>query len=177
MGRVIAIASGKGGVGKTTFASNLGVGLTKRGKKTVVVDMDMGLRNIDVMLGMETGVINHLGDYFEGSLDWMDCLTEDERYPGLSVLAAAQNQEDSLMTEESYAALIRELREAFDMVIIDAPAGIGSYFRLAVTSADATVNPQLLQIYIGESANTGWGAAATATWSCSRTHREATWTG
>jgi septum site-determining protein MinD len=136
MGRVIAITSGKGGVGKTTFSANLGVGLSRRGKKTVLVDMDMGLRNVDVMLGMETAVVNHLGDYFEGGLDWEDCLTTDERYPGLSVLAAAQNLDPSLITEESFSYLIGELKEAFDIVVIDAPAGIGSYFRLAISQAD-----------------------------------------
>ena len=109
MGRVIAITSGKGGVGKTTFSANLGVGLSRRGKKTVLVDMDMGLRNVDVILGMETAVVNHLGDYFEGGLDWEDCLTTDERYPGLSVLAAAQNLDPSLITEESFSYLIGEL--------------------------------------------------------------------
>ena len=72
MGRVITIASGKGGVGKTTITANLGVALTKADKKVVLVDMDMGLRNIDVTLGMENLVMDHLGDYFEGGMDWQD---------------------------------------------------------------------------------------------------------
>ncbi len=136
MGRVIVIASGKGGVGKTTMTANLGIALTKQNKKTALLDMDMGLRNIDVMLGMENRVLDHLGDYFEGSLDWQEVLTTDERYPGLSVLAAAQNLDPSLVTEDSFARLIHELKENFDLILIDAPAGIGPFFRLAIGQAD-----------------------------------------
>ncbi|MBO4872387.1 MAG: septum site-determining protein MinD [Lachnospiraceae bacterium] len=136
MGRVITIASGKGGVGKTTMTANLGVALTKQGKKTVLVDLDMGLRNIDVILGMENLVLDHLGDYFEGSSDWQDVLIRDERYPDLALLAAAQNLDPSLITEESFLGLIRELKAAFDLILIDAPAGIGPMFQLAAAAAD-----------------------------------------
>ena len=139
MGRIIVIASGKGGVGKTTVAANLGVGLTKQGKQVALVDMDMGLRNIDVTLGMETCVINHLGDYFDGSLDWQEIVTRDERYPGLAVLAAAQEPEPSLMTQDSFHRLMTALKEAFDIVLIDAPAGIGPYFRLTLPDADEAI--------------------------------------
>lgn len=136
MGRVITIASGKGGVGKTTITANLGVALTKADKKVVLVDMDMGLRNIDVTLGMENLVMDHLGDYFEGGMDWQDILIRDERYPNLALLAAAQNLDSSLITEDSFLALIEKLKKEFDLILIDAPAGIGPYFRLAIAAAD-----------------------------------------
>ena len=136
MGRVITIASGKGGVGKSTMAANLGVGLTKLNKKTVLVDMDMGLRNIDVILGMENLVLDHLGDYFENGSDWHEVLVRDERYPNLAVLAAAQNIDPSLITEDAFLSLIDGLKKEFDLVLIDAPAGVGPFFSLAVSAAD-----------------------------------------
>ena len=136
MSRVIAIGSGKGGVGKTFTASNLAVGLTRQGKKVALLDMDMGLRNIDVTLGLETSVINHLGDYFSEGLPWEECVTEDERYPGLSLFAAAQMPRIEDITEEKLRTLLDALREAFDLILIDCPAGIGPYFRMTIRCAD-----------------------------------------
>jgi len=149
MGRVITIASGKGGVGKTTMAVGLGEALAAQGKKVLLVDLDMGLRNIDVLLGMETRVLNHLGDYFAGSLSWQEALTEDENRPGLYLLAASQNMDLSLVTEESMIKLCRELREAFDLVLLDCPAGVGHYFQIACACADEGIvvtNPSITAV-------------------------------
>lgn len=136
MGRIIVIASGKGGVGKTTTAVNLGVGLSREGKKVMLVDLDAGLRNVDVVLGLETVVLNHLGDYFDGSLSWQEALTEHECYPGLHLLAAPQSIDLSLVTDDSFRILMEELRVAYDIILLDCPAGIGPYFRMAIGCAD-----------------------------------------
>ena len=136
MSRVIAIGSGKGGVGKTTAAANLGVALAAAGKKVVLVDLDLGLRNIDVMLGLETVVLNHLGDVLSGRLTLEEALTTDERYPGLSLLAASQQTDLSLFTKEAVCSVTEKLKESFDVVIMDSPAGIGPLFDLAIAGAD-----------------------------------------
>ncbi len=136
MARVIVIASGKGGVGKTTIAANLGVCLGQAGRRTVLVDLDLGLRNIDVMLGLETVVLNHLGDYFEERMSAEEAATTDERYPGLSVLAAPQTMNPAGLEPGKLEKLIGELRETYDVILVDAPAGVGPVFAEAIRLAD-----------------------------------------
>lgn len=136
MARVIVIASGKGGVGKTTIAAGIGADLGAMNKKTVLIDLDMGLRNIDVLLGMETQVLNHWGDYISGRLPLEECLTSDERFPGLSLLAAAQNEEGLALSADDLKAMTDQLKESFDVILIDCPAGIGPLFRAACAHAD-----------------------------------------
>ena len=136
MARVIVIASGKGGVGKTTMAAGIGAFLGAMNKKTVLMDLDMGLRNIDVLLGMETQVLNHWGDYIAGRLPLMECLTHDERFPGLSLLAAAQNEESASLTPEILKDITDQLKEEYDIILIDCPAGIGPLFKAACSCGE-----------------------------------------
>ena len=139
MSRVIVIASGKGGVGKTTIAANLGICLGQAERKTALVDLDLGLRNVDVTLGLETVVLNHLGDFFEERMPLEEVVTTDERYPGLALLAAPQNMDPADLKEEQLERLVQELRAAYDVILIDAPAGVGPVFSAAVKLADEGV--------------------------------------
>ncbi|MBP3729664.1 MAG: septum site-determining protein MinD [Lachnospiraceae bacterium] len=136
MSRVIVVASGKGGVGKTTIAAGLGVSLGAAGRKTALIDLDFGLRNIDVTLGMETSVLNHFGDYLKGELPLEEVLTQDERYPNLALLAAPQNASQEDLTEEAMTRLIEELRQEYEVILIDSPAGVGPVFSQAIRQAD-----------------------------------------
>ncbi len=136
MSRVIVIASGKGGVGKTTIAANLGICLGQAGRKAALIDLDLGLRNIDVTLGLETVVLNHLGDYFEERMPLEEIVTTDERYPGLALLAAPQNMDPADLKDEQLEKLVQELRAAYDVIIIDSPAGVGPVFSAAIRLAD-----------------------------------------
>ena len=139
MSRVIVIASGKGGVGKTTIAAGLGVCLGQAGRKTALIDLDLGLRNIDVALGLETVVLNHLGDYFEDRMPLEEVVTTDERYPNLALLAAPQNMEPGQLDPEKLERLVQELRASYEVILIDSPAGVGSVFSAAIRLADEGV--------------------------------------
>lgn len=136
MSRVIAITSGKGGVGKTTAAANLGVGLGMAGKRVVLLDMDLGLRNLDVSLGLETQVFYHLGDVLSGSCRLEQALVTSPLYPNLFLLAAAQNSGADCVSQEALVRLLVELDKKCDIVLIDCPAGIGENFRRAMQVAD-----------------------------------------
>lgn len=136
MGRTIVITSGKGGVGKTTSTANIGVALGLAGQKVVVVDADIGLRNLDVVLGLENRIVYNLVDVTEGKCRLKQALIKDKRFPGLHLLAAAQMKDKTAVTPNQVKDLVAELEISFDFVIIDCPAGIERGFQNAVAGAN-----------------------------------------
>ena len=136
MGEVIVITSGKGGVGKTTTVANIGTGLAMMGKKAVVVDTDIGLRNLDVVLGLENRIVYNLVDVINGSCRLKQALIHDRRHPELFLLPSAQTKDKSAVSPEQMIKLTEELREEFDYVLLDCPAGIEQGFKNAVAGAD-----------------------------------------
>jgi septum site-determining protein MinD len=135
LGNAIVVTSGKGGVGKTTTTANLGTGLADAGKRVVVVDADVGLRNLDVVLGLENRVHKHLLDVIEGACTLDEALVRDRIRRSLFLLPAAQNREKDEVPEAAMASLVRQLQARFDFVLIDCPAGIEQGFRNAVVGA------------------------------------------
>jgi septum site-determining protein MinD len=138
-GRAIVITSGKGGVGKTTTTANLGAALAQRGAKVALVDADVGLRNLDIVLGLENRIRHHVLDVLESKATLDEALVTDKRVPTLSLLAAAQSREKDDVDTEQMRALIERLRERFDYVIIDSPAGIEKGFVNAVVGAEEAI--------------------------------------
>ncbi len=136
MGEVIVITSGKGGVGKTTTTANLGTGLASQGKKVVLVDTDIGLRNLDVVMGLENRIVYDLVDVIEGSCRLKQALIKDKRFDGLHLLPAAQTRDKSAVTPQQMVKLCDELRKEFDYIIVDCPAGIEQGFKNAIAGAD-----------------------------------------
>lgn len=136
MGEVIVVTSGKGGVGKTTTTANIGTGLAMLGRKVVVVDTDIGLRNLDVVLGLENRIVYNLVDVVNGSCRLRQALIRDRRHPELFLLASAQMKDKSAVTPEQMIKLTEQLREEFEFVLLDCPAGIEQGFRNAVAGAD-----------------------------------------
>ncbi len=138
-GRTIVITSGKGGVGKTTTTANLGAGLALLGKKVAVIDADIGLRNLDLALGLENRIVYHLVDVVEGNCKLRQALIKDKRFDNLSLLPAAQTREKDSVTPEQMKRLCDELRLEFDYVLMDSPAGIEHGFRNSVAGADEAI--------------------------------------
>src|SRR5579884_2706970 len=139
LGRAIVITSGKGGVGKTTTTANLGTALAKRGAKVVLVDADVGLRNLDIVMGLESRVKHHVLDVLEEQVSLDEALVRDKHSPNLHLLAAAQTREKDDVDTEKMRALIESLRERFDYVLIDCPAGIEKGFKNAVVGAQEAI--------------------------------------
>jgi len=139
LGRAIVVTSGKGGVGKTTTTANLGVALAKRGAKVALVDADVGLRNLDILMGLESRVRYHVLDVLEEKVELDYALVRDKHFSNLFVLAAAQSREKDEVDTESMRDLIEELREQFDYVLIDCPAGIEMGFKNAVVGAQEAI--------------------------------------
>jgi len=139
MSEVIVITSGKGGVGKTTTTANIGTGLALMGKKVVLVDTDIGLRNLDVVLGLENRIVYDLVDVVEGFCRVKQALIKDKRYDGLFLLPAAQTREKTAVNPKQMIRLCNELREEFDYIIIDCPAGIEQGFKNAIAGADKAI--------------------------------------
>ena len=137
MGEVIVITSGKGGVGKTTTSANLGCGLALAGKKVALVDADIGLRNLDVVMGLENRIVYDLVDVVEGKCRLKQALIKDKRYAGLYLLPAAQTRDKDAVSPEQMQKLCENLKEEeFDYIIIDCPAGIEQGFKNAIAGAD-----------------------------------------
>lgn len=139
MGEVIVITSGKGGVGKTTTTANLGASLAIAGKKVVLVDTDIGLRNLDVVMGLENRIVYDIVDVVEEKCKIRQALIKDKRFKELYLLPAAQTRDKSAVTEEQMIDLTNKLREDFDYIIVDCPAGIEQGFKNAVAGADRAI--------------------------------------
>lgn len=136
VGKIITVTSGKGGVGKTTTTANLGMALVVRGKKVAVVDADIGLRNLDVVLGLENRIVYDLVDVIEGRARLRQALIKDKRYPDLCLLPAAQTRDKNAVNPEQMSDLYHQLAQDFDFVVVDSPAGIEQGFRNAISGAD-----------------------------------------
>ena len=139
MGEVIVITSGKGGVGKTTTTANIGIGLSNLGKKVIVIDTDLGLRNLDVVMGLENRIVYNIVDVIEGSCRLKQALIKDKRFPELYLLPSAQTKDKSSVSPEQMKKLTDELREEFDYVLLDCPAGIEQGFKNAIAGADRAI--------------------------------------
>ena len=136
MGEVIVITSGKGGVGKTTTTANLGSALALNGKKVVLVDTDIGLRNLDVVMGLENRVVYDIVDVVEEKCKLRQALIKDKRFNELFLLPAAQTRDKSAVDEIQMRELTSKLKEDFDFVLVDCPAGIEQGFKNAIAGAD-----------------------------------------
>ena len=139
MGEVIVITSGKGGVGKTTTTANLGAALALRSKKVALVDTDIGLRNLDVVMGLENRIVYDIVDVVEEKCKLRQSLIKDKRFNELFLLPAAQTRDKSAINEEQMKELIGKLKEEFDYILIDCPAGIEQGFRNAIAGADRAI--------------------------------------
>jgi len=139
MGEAIAIVSGKGGVGKTMFAANLGGTLALKGKRVVLIDMDMGLRNLDLFMGLENRVVYDVADVLSGVCRIRQAMIRDRRFPELYVIAAPQNREKAEITPLHLKVLCAKLKSRFDYVILDSPAGIEDGFLNTVAGADKAI--------------------------------------
>jgi septum site-determining protein MinD len=147
--RVITITSGKGGVGKTTTTANLGSALAIQGKKVVVLDADIGLRNLDAVLGLENRIVYDLVDVVEGQCRLRQALIKDKRVPELYLLPAAQTRDKNAVNSVQMQQLCHQLRQEFDFVLIDSPAGIEQGFRNAIVGADEIIivaNPEMASV-------------------------------
>lgn len=139
MSEVIVITSGKGGVGKTTTSANLGTGLALAGKKVAMIDADIGLRNLDVIMGLENRIVYDLIDVVEGNCRLKQALIRDKRYDNLFLLPAAQTRDKDAVSPEQMQKLCDSLKEEFDYIIIDCPAGIEQGFKNAIAGADKAI--------------------------------------
>ena len=139
MSEVIVITSGKGGVGKTTTTANIGTGLAKEGKNVVMIDTDIGLRNLDVVMGLENRIVYNLVDVVEGNCRIKQAMIKDKRYPNLFLLPSAQTRDKTSVSPEQMKSLVDELRADFDYIILDCPAGIEQGFKNAIAGADRAI--------------------------------------
>ncbi len=133
---VIVVTSGKGGVGKTTTSANVGTGLAKLGKKVCLIDTDIGLRNLDVVMGLENRIVYNLVDVVEGNCRIKQALIRDKRHQGLYLMPSAQTRDKSAVSPGQMIKVIEHLKEQFDYIILDCPAGIEQGFQNAIAGAD-----------------------------------------
>ena len=146
VGKVITVTSGKGGVGKTTTTANIGAALALRGKQVVCLDADIGLRNLDVVMGLENRIVYDLVDIVEGRCKLNQAMIKDKRIPGLFLIPAAQTRDKNAVSPNDMIKICAELREMVDFVIIDSPAGIERGFRNSIAPADEILivtNPEV----------------------------------
>ncbi|QPZ91923.1 septum site-determining protein MinD [Thioclava electrotropha] len=149
LGKVIVITSGKGGVGKTTSAAAISAGLAKRGHKTVVIDFDVGLRNLDMIMGCERRVVFDFINVIQGDARLKQALIKDKRVETLSILPTSQTRDKDALTQEGVEKVLDELRQEFDYIICDSPAGIERGAQLAMFFADEAVvvtNPEVSSV-------------------------------
>jgi len=144
--KVVTVTSGKGGVGKTTTAANLAVALASYGDKVVCIDSDIGLRNLDVVLGLENRIVYDVVDVVEGRCRIKQAMIHDKRLPELYLIPAAQTRDKSAISPSDMVRVCDELRPEMDWIIIDSPAGIERGFRNAIAPADIVIvvtNPEV----------------------------------
>ncbi len=139
MGEVIVVTSGKGGVGKTTTTANIGAGLAMLGHKVALVDADIGLRNLDVVLGLENRIVYDIVDVANGNCRMRQAIIKDKRLEGLHLLPAAQTKDKTAVSPEQMKEICAELKEDFEYVIIDCPAGIEQGFKNAIAGAEKAI--------------------------------------
>ena len=139
LGTAIVITSGKGGVGKTTTSANLGTGLASLGYSVVIVDADIGLRNLDVVMGLENRIVYDLVDVVEGHCKLRQALIRDKRFERLYLLPAAQTKDKSAVNPDQMLELVRELKKDYDYIIVDSPAGIEQGFQNSIAGADLAI--------------------------------------
>ncbi|MBI6629429.1 septum site-determining protein MinD [Pontibaca salina] len=147
--KVIVITSGKGGVGKTTSAAAISAGLAQRGYRTVVIDFDVGLRNLDMIMGCERRVVFDFINVIQGDARLKQALIKDKRLENLSILPTSQTRDKDALTKEGVEKVLNELREDFDYIICDSPAGIERGAQLAMYFADEAVvvtNPEVSSV-------------------------------
>ena len=138
-GRVIVITSGKGGVGKTTTSANIGTALAKNGHSVVLIDTDIGLRNLDLLLGLENRIVYTLVDVVEERCKLKQALVKDKKNPKLCLLAAAQTRDKSAVTAEQLKKITDKLKKDYDFVLVDCPAGIEQGFQTAIAGASEAI--------------------------------------
>lgn len=139
MSRIIVITSGKGGVGKTTTTANLGMALAKRGRNVAVVDADFGLRNLDLLLGLENRIVYTAVEVLSGQCRLEQALVKDKRQPNLSLLPAAQNRMKDVVTSDQMKQIVGQLVGKYDYIVIDSPAGIEMGFQNAIAAATEAI--------------------------------------
>lgn len=149
MAKVIVVTSGKGGVGKTTTTAAIGAALAQTGQKVVVIDFDVGLRNLDLVMGVERRVVFDFVNVIQGEATLSQALIQDKRLPNLSILAASQTRDKDALTQDGVGKIIEELREKFDWIVCDSPAGIEKGAKLAMHFADQAIvvtNPEVSSV-------------------------------
>jgi septum site-determining protein MinD len=149
LAKIIVVTSGKGGVGKTTSTAAIGAGLALRGKKTVVIDFDVGLRNLDMIMGCERRVVFDFINVIQGDANLKQALIKDRRLENLSILPTSQTRDKDALTRDGVERVLKELRDEFDYIICDSPAGIERGAHLAMYFADEAVvvtNPEVSSV-------------------------------
>ena len=149
MSKVIVVTSGKGGVGKTTTSASFAMGLARLGFKTAVIDFDVGLRNLDLIMGCERRVVYDIANVINGDATLKQALIKDKRIENLFILAASQTRDKDILTEENVGNIINELKETFDYIICDSPAGIERGALMAMYYADEAIivtNPEISSV-------------------------------
>ncbi|PQZ90957.1 MULTISPECIES: septum site-determining protein MinD [Pseudomonas] len=149
MAKILVVTSGKGGVGKTTTSAAIGTGLALRGHKTVIVDFDVGLRNLDLIMGCERRVVYDFVNVVNGEANLQQALIKDKRLENLYVLAASQTRDKDALTKEGVGKVLAELKENFEYVVCDSPAGIETGAHLAMYFADEAIvvtNPEVSSV-------------------------------
>ena len=149
MSKIIVVTSGKGGVGKTTTSAAISAGLAKRGHKTVVIDFDVGLRNLDMIMGCERRVVFDFINVIQGDAKLKQALIRDKRLDNLAVLPTSQTRDKDALTQEGVEAVLNELKEEFDYIICDSPAGIERGALMAMYYADEAIvvtNPEVSSV-------------------------------
>ena len=149
MSEVIVVTSGKGGVGKTTTSASFAMGLAQQGHATVVIDFDIGLRNLDLIMGCERRVVYDIAHVIQGDAKLHQALIKDKRCESLSILAASQTRDKEILSPESVGTILQELRQSFDYIICDSPAGIETGAQMAMYYADTAfivTNPEVSSV-------------------------------